>query len=677
MNETFMTSLPSHLAESSRVTAGEMQLAAGWLDATLAAAAGAPDAWIDGWLAAGLPFRWRYHGEDAAATLAHTTFSAGAAEAGAGEERRTLAWSDPAGGLRVTWEIRRFTDFPAVEWLLSFENTGLADLPPLEDVQALGLHLQHGCPGRPAFVHGAYGGGCRANDMWPFVRTAGDPGNGPVVLGSPTIASLDGLPSSDYLPFFNVELPEGRGVVGGLGLAGEWQATIDGQGTGVEVCAGFRPRTFTLGPGERMRTHRILLLFWQGKPLHGNNMLRRLLYKHYVPPLDGEPRQPLVTANVAFAYHGVGGFLEQATEGKVLPLVEPYARMGVEQVTIDAGWYPTGSGNWVDGLGSWDLAPEKYPHGLRPVAGAVKAAGMRLGVWFAPELISGDKPVRQAHPDWVAPWDKWSDGMRMELPEVREWFLAKVDQLIEQGAELYRQDGGLRRNHLDHDLGLLAVWDEIWRRHPGLLMEGCCGGGRNIDLETLMRFHWHQKSDRWGFTEEDQGGLYGANLYLPGGAISIFTYRPDAYTLWSSFAGQLSLACPDPLAPDFPFEEVARQVALYKQVRPLLSGDFYPLTPCTFEAWLGYQFHRPDLDAGLALLFRRPAAAGLLSESSCYTAYLRGLDPDARYRVTVRYSDAPDSLHERAAGGCDLAEQGLTIEIGAPRGAALITYERS
>ena len=36
----------------------------------------------------------------------------------------------------------RFSDFPAVEWLMYFENTGTEDTPIIEDVQALNLTLQ-------------------------------------------------------------------------------------------------------------------------------------------------------------------------------------------------------------------------------------------------------------------------------------------------------------------------------------------------------------------------------------------------------------------------------------------------------------------------------------------------------------------------------------------------------
>ena len=142
-----------------------------------------------------------------------------------------------------------------------------------------------------------------------------------------------------------------------------------------------------------------------------------------------------------------------------------------------------------------------------------------------------------------------------------------------------------------------------------MLMEGCCGGGRRIDLESLSRFHWHQKSDSWFHTITDQCGMYGGNLYMPGGVLNLPTQATDNFGVWSSFGGQLCLAW-HPLDKDFPMELAKRQVKLYKQVRQYLSGDFYPLTDCTLERpWLAYQFHRNDLDGGFALIFKRKSLA--------------------------------------------------------------------
>ena len=328
---------------------------------------------------------------------------------------------------------------------------------------------------------------------------------------------------------------------------------------------------------------------------------------------------------MCFTHHGHGGFLHQATEQEVLPLVKPFSRIGAELFIIDAGWYE--GEPWPEWIGNWQFSENKYPRGFLPISEPLAEANMAFGLWFASEGVSKTAPLVQEHPEWIRQPQPGSGGtLRMELPEARQWFLKQVDYLVEhEGMNCYRQDGsgwygeepadrkGITESQ--HITGLYTLWDTIVKRHPGIIMEGCSGGGRRIDLETLSRFHWHQKSDRWYDSESDQCSLYGANLYLPGGVINIPTETVDDYGAWSSFAGQFCLGW-HPLDEDFPMELATLQVERYKRIRPLLSGDFYPLTLCSIEdPWLGYQFHRVDLDKGFALLFRRPVSTNVMMPS--------------------------------------------------------------
>jgi hypothetical protein len=201
-------------------------------------------------------------------------------------------------------------------------------------------------------------------------------------------------------------------------------------------------------------------------------------------------------------------------------------------------------------------------------------------------------------------------------------------------------------------------------------MEGCSGGGRRIDLETLSRFHWHQKSDRWYDSESDQCSLYGANLYLPGGVINIPTEGVDDYRAWSSFAGQFCLGW-HPLDEDFPMELAMLQVERYKRIHPLLSGDFYPLTPCSLEeTWIGYQFHRVDLDKGFALLFKRLVTKeNIYPVTNTFRFSLRGLEPQSLYRVHFERVNRDETLTGEELG------KGIEVIISEEKGAEMVIYE--
>ena len=671
---TVLDKLPPHQAESGCVTQRELLLAERWVDAVCSREDDAPDEWLDAWLSAALPFSFCYGGQDGADLADQWQVEVKDGPADGDEFRRELVWTDEVTGLRLTCELKRFTAFPAVEWVLTFENLGADDTLIIENIQALDLGLRHSQEGQPYTVHGLAGGRSLPDDMVPFSQQL------PSGARQKEMALGGAHPSSNrHLPFFNLASPEGRGVLVGVGWSGNWSAAIGVEDTELRARAGLKEARFVLRPGERVRMPRILLLFWEGRRLHGHNMLRQLLHRHYVPRLRGEGQKPLVSVNVCFTHHGLGGFLHQATETEVLSLVDPFVELGTELFIIDAGWYD--GEPWHEWQGNWRYSESKYPRGFRPIAEPLAEASVDFGVWFANESVNKSAPILEEHPEWVRSRGPGQGGtLRMELPEAREWFLGQVEELIEkEGMTCFRQDGsghygeepedrkGL--TEIQHLSGLYCLWDTLIETHPDLVMEGCCGGGRRIDLETLSRFHWHQKSDRWYDTESDQCSLYGANLYLPGGLMNIPTEAIDDYGAWSSFAGQLCLGW-HPLDDDFPIDLAKLQVERYKRIRPYLSGDFYPLTPCSLgEPWLGYQFHRRDLNAGFALLFRRSTARDAdYPVSDTFRMRLRGLEPEMEYQAQLEAAG-----REEKHTGAALAK-GLEIRISTVPGAEMILY---
>jgi len=148
--------------------------------------------------------------------------------------------------------------------------------------------------------------------------------------------------------------------------------------------------------------------------------------------------------------------------------------------------------------------------------------------------------------------------------------------------------------------------------------------------------------------------------------MNIPTEATDDYGAWSSFAGQFCLGW-HPLDEDFPMELARRQVERYKRIRHLLSGDFYPLTPCSLsEPWLGYQFHHVDVDSGFALLFRRPNSE---QTENTFKLHLRGLNPQSGFQVHFEGSNRSETLT-----GQKLAE-GIEVSVNETPGAEMIIYE--
>ena len=213
-----------------------------------------------------------------------------------------FVWDDKATGLQVTWQVKRFVNYPAVDWVLYFENKGSDDTAVLEDIQALDLRIKHSQPlvGRlvqtlPFTVHSLIGGRQEQDDLMPFSRVIPDPEftAGELVLGG-------NYPTHSHLPFFNVETPERRGVLVTVGWSGTWMARLTVTGRELRAKTGIKGTHFVLKPGERVRSPRILALFWQGMRLHGSNIQRQLLHKCYIPRLQGKLREPLTSFSTAY-----------------------------------------------------------------------------------------------------------------------------------------------------------------------------------------------------------------------------------------------------------------------------------------------------------------------------------------------------------------------------------------
>ena len=159
--------LPAHQSESGLVTANELRVTEEWTTRLLAGGS-AGSGWLEGWLGTATPFSFRYGDASSSTLLGGWQLAQGESKVDSDRVFQELVWSDPATGLRVIWEVTRFVDFPALEWVLKFENTGSENTAILEDIQALDLRLHSSQAGQAYVVHGALGGRSKPDDMAPF-----------------------------------------------------------------------------------------------------------------------------------------------------------------------------------------------------------------------------------------------------------------------------------------------------------------------------------------------------------------------------------------------------------------------------------------------------------------------------------------------------------------------------
>ena len=140
---------------------------------------------------------------------------------------------------------------------------------------------------------------------------------------------------------------------------------------------------------------------------------------------------------------------------------------------IDDGWEPF-VGDWTEG------SAEKFPGGMKRMAGLIHSAGCRAGLWLAPFVAEEKSSVYQEHPDWFyrhdgEPWKcgcNWSGFYALDIdnPEamayvescmrrvVEDWGfdLVKLDFLY--GAAPYGSETESRAARMRRALEMLRKW---------------------------------------------------------------------------------------------------------------------------------------------------------------------------------------------------------------------------
>jgi alpha-galactosidase len=591
----------------------------------------------------------------------------------------TRTYSDPRTGLEARCVSVEYEDFPAVEWTVFLTNKGRVKSPILKSIQGLDMRLPEEARG-DAVLHWMRGDDNTGQSFAPQER-AFPPGR----TDAMTLAPNGGRSSDGVAPFFNAAW-KGGGVAVAVGWTGQWQATCAREGDGeLYFWAGQQAANLALNPGETIRTPRILLVFWAGPdPLRGSNLFRQLLIRHVLPRRAGE----LVFSPICASVNEVGP--KGDYEGPHVRVMPALAERGYEAFWSDMDpqhWYP---GGFPEGTGNWEADLAKYPRGLKPVGEAAHKVGLDYLLWFEPERVHFGTRVQKEHPEWVLKPDKeWSQLFALHIPEARRWLTDLMDGFIKETRLDWmrwdfnvaplgfwtRADAPDRQGMTENQYvtGLYAMWDDLRARHPSLIIDVCAGGGRRIDLETLSRGLplWHSDMQCEGsHPAADQLQNAGLFRWVPLHGTIALDYEP-AYTFRSALTtGNIHVGTdPDGLinnAREHTAAEAKRSTAVYRRVRPYMIGDFYPLFPHleAEDVWFGYQFDRPDLGAGMALVFRRAKCA-----AGSATMRLQGLDPAARYEVAFH-----DAGTTKAMTGAELAR--LEIVVPQALGSAMLFYRK-
>jgi alpha-galactosidase len=619
------------------------------------------------------PFSFEYGGTSSARLLSGWKHTAKVNPAASGFEYEAT-WADPETGLAVTAVAKVFTDYPAVDWLLYFENRGSKDTPLLENLRTGDVELETGNSKRKVLLHQLRGDSCSEQSYNPFDLSL-DVGK------NTTLAPTRGRPSQETaFPFWNVQYRD-NGVITAVGWSGQWSAVYERASSGVtRFRAGMEKTHLVLHPGEKIRTPRVLMMSWKGDLRAAHNRFRRLMLFEYVPKQAGRPQRLPICLQDFDRYIGRPGW---ATEAGQLEGVQAAHRMGFDTYWFDAGWFV---GDFPNGVGNWFAKPKEFPNGLKPISDLCHKNGQQFIVWFEPCRVAPGTQIAREHPEFVLGGEK---GGLFDLgnPEARKWITDFISRrLTEFGIDVYREDYNIdplrfwTRNDAPDRQGMTeirfveghyAFWDELRARHPGLWIDNCASGGRRIDLETCMRAVPLWRSDTScspGHPEWNQQQAMALSQYIPLHTAS--AWDPEHYIFRSSATGGI-LCEMDYLNPAFSVDRARALLDEVKANQKYWYGDFYPLSPVStaldqFAAW---QLHRADLDEGCVLAFRRPQCdtRGLIVD-------LRGLT--ASHSYLVEFFDEGGKRTTSTLSGKQLEKDGLELRVPSKGESLLVRYKR-
>lgn len=572
---------------------------------------------------------------------------------------------DLAGGFQA--EERRYPAHHATEWQVRLRAPAGGEPPLFEEVKSADFVASFPVAG-PVALHWNKGSHDTPADFEP--RTDMLTVEKPIRL-----ESFGGRSSDGVLPYFNLAAP-GGGLILAVGWTGDWKASFTALGGGrVKVEAGLQRSRFRLPPGREVRLPSVLAMPYQGDWLDGQNQFRRLMLEGFTP----RSHPPLELMPVAASVHGLIGFNDTTASNLVaLADVLRAARLPLDTFWLDAGW---NVGGFPAGQGNPEADAARFPQGLAPVGGAAAGMGLRFLAWFEPErVMRGTWLERERAPWLLAPSGapptlryQENDGFRLlDLghTQARQWAVEEVSRQVRAaGIGIYRQDcnlypacfwrtgeaedrAGLRE--IGHITGLYAFLDELARRHPGLILDNCASGGRRLDFEMMRRCVALWRSDScWGtpaYPRNAQAMTHGLSLWLPLHGLGAAATDTPALRSGLGACASFAINFRDPAA----VEALRRHLQRYLKIRPLFTGDYYPLTPWSLDParLLAFQFHDPAGDAGLVQAFQDPPEPDRIIPLP-----LRGLQPGARYAVTDW--DAPGQTN--VFDGSELLARGLPV----------------
>lgn len=346
------------------------------------------------------------------------------------------------------------------------------------------------------------------------------------------------------------------------------------------------------------------------------------------------------------------------------------AALGAERFVLDDGWFGKRDDDTTS-LGDWTIDRKKWPDGLHPLIAHIHSLDMTFGLWFEPEMVNPNSDLYRAHPDWLlGPADQITGRHQMvlnlALPEVRENLFQQVSAILtEYPIDYVKWDHNRLLPVVDsaQTHGIYDLLARLRAAHPDVEIESCASGGGRIDAGILAHTQRVWLSDSNDALERLRI-QHDAALFLPAAVTGSHVgprhchtsgrILPMAFRAWVAAQRHMGFEMDLRELTEDEALTLSRVTRWWKDNRGwMLNGTIHRLDSddpaVTAELQHASDGHRFVVFAGQAETSRQILPRPLR---------LAGLDPDARYAVTlINPEDAP----RQSRGPNALKSGGLTL----------------
>jgi hypothetical protein len=523
----------------------------------------------------------------------------------------------------------------------------------------------------------------------------------------------------EMIPYLLVDEPAGdrRGWYVGIEFSGRTRIALRRAGASLRGEAGLDPKPgpykTRVPPGGTFETPTIFIGTFRGGPDGAGNIVRRWVRAVLNNPRTLADRSYPLLVNNSW---GSGMAVDEALAHR---MIEQSSQLGLEMFHLDAGWFRD--------VGDWQANPSKFPHGIASVADFAHQHGLKFGLWvdWTQAGTSSEPGALNVHDpaikDWLIadPPAGWKHrepfkGITIDLgvPAARRWAQRELERIVgDYHLDMLEHDGYLvaqgssRTDHpaappdratlkIYEDSGFLwvegsnstdvsdhatrayyAIYDELRRHHPNLLLEVCNDGGRMVDFGSAAHGDYFSMTDTYD-PLANRRAFYDASYVLPPAMLESYVENYPAarienfrYVLRSGMLGWFSLMLDASQWTREQREAAQREFALYKsRLRPLIrDADVYHVADRPDGVhWDGMEYYSTRLRRGVLYAFR-----GNASDLPTHRFRLSGLKPAGRYRLNFQDNPAAN----RQLTGESLMQMGVDVGLALPLSSDLIFFE--